>query len=224
MADPFFQVSRPLPYKPKLFSILGTFPDGIQEGYKVVDDFLYELIGLDRDQPDRPFIFVINSPGGTASALWAILDTLSLLSSPVCTVARDAGSAAALLFIAGSKGRRYVFESSHLLLHRGQIPVQRVKRKWLFLKSHYLNGLEQRGLDAANDRIARLIYGCSDNAKLLQRLGDWGDEQDPEEQIRGIATLLEQDQLFNAKEAVECGLADHVISQKEFDQLFRQEA
>ena len=115
-----FGYTVPFPNNPisrRLVSIHGTFPTPEAASYEKFDSFLWYLMDLEKNRPGDPLTLVIDSQGGDTGALEILLDHIHLISSPVNMVARNAYSAAALLFVSGEKGHRYVFEHSHILFH-----------------------------------------------------------------------------------------------------------
>ena len=51
----------------------------------------------------------INSPGGSVTSMWSIIDTMNLIKPDVSTVCVGiAASAASLTLAAGAKGKRYI--------------------------------------------------------------------------------------------------------------------
>lgn len=214
-----FSVTSPYSRSSRVLCITGTLPHVSNPDYVQIDDLVFKLIQLDREQQGEPIVLVINGPGGAEDALWAIADTISLLHSPVYTITNRAFSASAYLFVSGAKGHRYIFKDGRLQLHLSTgryLP----KRAWQFWKQdgrEFVQSLVQK----SNKLLVKIILDCSDAREILMRLGDWRNENDPRELTRGILTLFKQDQFFNAEEAVRCGLADKIIGQEELDMLFR---
>src|SRR5437773_10496999 len=78
-----------------------------------------QLLHLESEDPDKDINLYINSPGGDVSALLAIYDTMQYIKPDVSTIVMGlAASAAALLALAGSKGKRFALPSARMLLHQ----------------------------------------------------------------------------------------------------------
>jgi ATP-dependent Clp protease protease subunit len=61
----------------------------------------------------------VNSPGGDITSLFAIYDTMQYIKPDVSTICMgQAASAAAVLVLAGTKGKRYALPHSRILLHQ----------------------------------------------------------------------------------------------------------
>ena len=61
----------------------------------------------------------MNSPGGDITSLFAIYDTMQYIKPDVSTICMgQAASAAAVLVLAGTKGKRYALPHSRILLHQ----------------------------------------------------------------------------------------------------------
>ncbi|MBC7333566.1 MAG: ATP-dependent Clp protease proteolytic subunit, partial [Actinobacteria bacterium] len=60
-----------------------------------------------------------NSPGGAVTSALAIYDTMQFIRCPVSTICiGQAASAAAVLLLAGEKGKRFALPNSRVLLHQ----------------------------------------------------------------------------------------------------------
>jgi ATP-dependent Clp protease protease subunit len=66
-----------------------------------------QLLHLESEDPDNDINLYINSPGGSMTTLFAIYDTMRYIKSDVSTIVMgQAASAAAVLSLAGAKGKR----------------------------------------------------------------------------------------------------------------------
>ena len=78
-----------------------------------------QLLHLESEDPDKDISLYINSPGGDVSSLLAIYDTMQFIKPEVSTIVMGmAASAAAVLLLAGAKGKRYSLPNSRVLLHQ----------------------------------------------------------------------------------------------------------
>jgi ATP-dependent Clp protease protease subunit len=78
-----------------------------------------QLLHLESEDPDKDISLYINSPGGDITALFAIYDTMQYVKPDVSTIVMgQAASAAAVLLLAGSKGKRFALPHSRVLLHQ----------------------------------------------------------------------------------------------------------
>jgi ATP-dependent Clp protease protease subunit len=78
-----------------------------------------QLIHLESEDPDKDINLYINSPGGDITSLFAIYDTMQYIRCDVSTIVMgQAASAAAVLLLAGAKGKRYALPHSRVLLHQ----------------------------------------------------------------------------------------------------------
>ena len=61
----------------------------------------------------------INSPGGSVTSMWSIIDTMNLIKPDVSTVCVGiAASAASLTLAAGAKGKRYILPHAEVMIHQ----------------------------------------------------------------------------------------------------------
>jgi ATP-dependent Clp protease, protease subunit len=78
-----------------------------------------QLLHLESEDPDKDINLYINSPGGDITSLFAIYDTMQYIRPDVSTIVMgQAASAAAVLLLAGAKGKRYALPHSRVLLHQ----------------------------------------------------------------------------------------------------------
>lgn len=86
---------------------------------QVANSIIAQLLYLASKDPEKEIQFYINSPGGLVTAGLAIYDTMQYIKCPVSTVCVGmAGSMAATLLAAGTKGKRYALPNSEILLHQ----------------------------------------------------------------------------------------------------------
>ena len=89
-----------------------------------VNDKMYQsvtaqLFYLQIKDPKAEITVVVNSPGGSADSGFGIYDTMKLLDCPIRTLVSGlSASAAVLISLGGSKGRRFMTPSSRFLLHQ----------------------------------------------------------------------------------------------------------
>lgn len=82
-------------------------------------DLIRKLWYLEWENPGKPILFMINSPGGSVDAGFAIWDTLKLLTSPVITLVTGlAASMGSLLSLSASKGKRLATPYSRIMIHQ----------------------------------------------------------------------------------------------------------
>ena len=74
---------------------------------------------LDAADPGKDVTIYINSPGGSVYAGLGIYDTMQYISSDVTTVCTGmAASMAAVLLVAGQKGKRFALNHSRVMIHQ----------------------------------------------------------------------------------------------------------
>lgn len=150
-----------------------------------VNALIRQLRYLQREDPEGQITLYINSPGGGVDSGMALYDVMQAVSCPIRTVCVGlAASMAALLFVSGS--RRDMLPHSRIMIHDPLI-VQ--------------TGGSALKLKAVSDDLMetrRIIAGV-----IAEHSG-----KSMEEILARTAT----DSYFRAKEAVEFGLADHIIT------------
>ena len=139
-----------------------------------IDDYMAnvivaQLLFLESENPDKDINLYINSPGGVVTAVLAIYDTMQYIRCDVSTMCiGQAASAASLLLMAGTKGKRYALPNSRVMIHQpsggaqGQATdIEIQAREILYLRSrlnqiyvkHTGQPLEQIERDMERDRF-----------------------------------------------------------------------
>ena len=160
-------------------------------GGPVTDDsanaIIAQLLFLSNDDPKTDIQFFINSPGGSVSAGFGIVDTMKYLRCDVATTCIGmAASMGAILLSAGTKGKRACLENSQVMLHQPLIggmmqgPATDL-------------GIEAKHMLRLRDRMYKLM-------------ADWTGKS-PET----IHRDFDRNKWLFAEEAVEYGCADRVL-------------
>lgn len=78
-----------------------------------------QLLYLDSSDPGKDISIYINSPGGSVYAGLGIYDTMQYVTSDVTTICTGmAASMAAVLLVAGEKGKRFALKHSRVMIHQ----------------------------------------------------------------------------------------------------------
>jgi ATP-dependent Clp protease protease subunit len=78
-----------------------------------------QLLYLDSADPGKDISLYINSPGGIVYSGLGIYDTMQFISSNVSTICTGmAASMAAVLLVAGTKGKRFALKHSRVMIHQ----------------------------------------------------------------------------------------------------------
>ena len=159
----------------------------------VANVVMAQLLHLESEDPDRDIQIYINSPGGSFTALTAIYDTMQFVKPEIQTICMgQAASAAAVLLAAGTKGKRLALEHARVLIHQPS------------------GGGEGQSSDI--EIQAREILRMRE---LLEQMIANHSGQDPEK----VRKDIERDKILTAREAVEYGLIDEVVSTRKTSTL-----
>lgn len=154
----------------------------------VANTVVAELLYLDSLGHDDISLY-INSPGGSITAGMAIFDTMNFIKSDVSTICIGmAASMGAFLLACGSQGKRFALPNSEVMIHQP------------------LGGAQGQATEIkiAAERILK------SREKLNSILADRCKKD-----IKIIETDTERDNFMDAKEALEYGLVDKIIEEKE---------
>ncbi len=85
----------------------------------VANIVIAQLLFLQSEDPKKDINIYINSPGGSVSAGFAIVDTMNHIKNNVSTTCVGiAASMAAVILSAGAKGKRFALENSEVMIHQ----------------------------------------------------------------------------------------------------------
>ncbi|HZD03507.1 MAG TPA: ATP-dependent Clp protease proteolytic subunit, partial [Longimicrobiales bacterium] len=81
-----------------------------------------QLLHLESEDPDKPISLYINSPGGSADAMFAIYDSCQhVLPEVQTTCIGMAASAAAVVLAGGAAGSRAILPHGRVMIHQPHI-------------------------------------------------------------------------------------------------------
>jgi ATP-dependent Clp protease protease subunit len=145
-----------------------------------------QLLFLEKADPDLDIDMYINSPGGSVTAGLAIYDTMQMIKPDVATTCVGlAASMGAVLLAAGAKGKRAALPNSRMMVH--QVSA----------------GFQGTAIDI--DIQAREILKTNENlAQILQ--------YHTGQPLEKLKADIQRDYFMSAREAVEYGLVDQVLS------------
>ena len=82
-------------------------------------DIIHRLWMLSDEDPKKPILFVINSPGGSVDAGMAIWDAIQMIDAPVYTLVTGiAASMGSILSLAAEKGKRFATPNARVMIHQ----------------------------------------------------------------------------------------------------------
>jgi ATP-dependent Clp protease protease subunit len=150
-----------------------------------------QLLHLEGENPDRDINLYVNSGGGDVAALLAIYDTMQYVRPDVSTIVMgEAGAAAAVLVLAGAKGKRYALPHSRVMLHQPY------------------GGAEGQAVD-----VEIQAKEITRNRQLLEDLV----ARHTGQPLERVSRDTDRDFILSAREAVEYGVVDEVITTRRGD-------
>ena len=155
----------------------------------VANLIMAQLLHLESEDPEKDIYVYINSPGGSITSLFAIYDTMKYIKPDVATVCMGlAASAGAVILAGGTPGKRYSLPHARIMLHQ---PA---------------GGAEGTSKDI--EIQAKLITDMRNQITGL--LADF-----TKKDIEQIAVDTDRDFWMTAQEALEYGIVDEVLTQRE---------
>lgn len=148
-----------------------------------------QLLYLESQDPDKDINLYINSPGGSVTAGLAIYDTMNFVKCDVSTTCIGlAASMGAFLLSSGAKGKRFALPNSQIMIHQP------------------LGGAQGQATEI--EIVATQILKIRENLNniLAENTG---------RSIEEIKRDTERDNYMTAQEAMDYGLIDRVIKNRD---------
>jgi ATP-dependent Clp protease, protease subunit len=151
-------------------------------------DAIRKLWYLELTEPGKPIIFIINSPGGSVDAGFAVWDQVQLLTSPIHTLVTGlAASMGSVLSLCAAPGKRFATPFARIMIHQPSI-------------SGVVTG-------PATD----LSIQAEQILKLKSMLVELYMKFTTKDQA-SVEKALDRDTWMDAKEALEFGLIDKIVT------------
>ena len=162
----------------------------------IANIIIAQLLFLEAEDNTKDIYLYINSPGGAVTAGMAIYDTMQYIKADVSTICLgQAASMGAVLLAAGQKGKRYVLPNSRIMIHQP------------------LGGAQGQATDIEIQskeilRIRKIL-----NEILVSHTG---------QPMKKIEKDTDRDFFLSANEAVQYGLVDEVIKNKQLSKKVKK--
>ena len=161
------------------------FSSGV--GTDSVTDAIRKLWYMEGNAPGEPITLVINSPGGSVDAGFALWDQIKSLTSPVSTVVTGmAASMGSVLALVANKGRRFSTPNARFMIHQPSMP----------------GGVTGPAVDIA--------IHAEEIVKMREKLVDLYVEATGQPRDV-VAKALDRDKWMSPEEALDFGLIDRII-------------
>jgi ATP-dependent Clp protease protease subunit len=144
-----------------------------------------QLLHLASEDPVKDINLYVNSPGGSMTSLFAIYDTMQLVTPDIATYCMGmAASAASVILAAGAHGKRFILPNARVLIHQphGGAQGQSVDIE-----------IQAREMSFMRRRMYEIL--AHHTGQPLER----------------IAADADRDYIIGADEAVAYGVVDHVV-------------
>jgi ATP-dependent Clp protease, protease subunit len=153
---------------------------------QIASSVVAQLLYLAAEDPDKDISLYINSPGGSTTSGFAIIDTMHHIKPDVQTICLGmAASMGAMLLLSGEKGKRYALPNSEIMIHQ---PLGGAKG-------------QATDIDISARRILKLREDI--NHIISEKTGQPLDK---------VARDTERDYFMSASEAKEYGIIDKLFS------------
>jgi ATP-dependent Clp protease protease subunit len=146
-----------------------------------------QLLYLQSEDATKDITMYINSPGGSITAMWSIIDTMNLVKPDVSTVCVGmAASAASVILASGAKGKRYILPHAEVMIHQP------------------LGGAQGQ----ASDIEITAKHILKTKAILQKYMAELTGQS-----VKKIEKDMDRDFFMDAQEAVNYGIVDKIIGQ-----------
>lgn len=147
-----------------------------------------QMLFLEAESPEKDIFLYINSPGGVITAGMSIYDTMKFIKPDVSTICMgQACSMGSFLLTAGAKGKRFCLPNSRVMIHQP------------------LGGYQGQATDIEIHAREILMVKKRMNELMAEHTG---------QTLKQIERDTERDRFMTAKEAVEYGLVDSILTHR----------
>jgi ATP-dependent Clp protease protease subunit len=151
-----------------------------------------QMLFLESENPDKDIHLYINSPGGSVTAGMSIYDTMQFIKPDVSTLCiGQAASMGALLLAGGAAGKRFCLPHSRVMIHQP------------------LGGFQGQASDIEIHTKEILTIRDKLNRVLSKHTG---------QALEKIATDTDRDNFMDGNAAVEYGLIDQVMGNRQISE------
>ena len=159
---------------------------GTQVDDDIANKLCAQILLLSAEDPTRDISLYINSPGGSVTAGMAIFDTMQFAECDIATFGMGlAASMGQFLLSAGTKGKRYALPHARIMMHQ-----------------------PSAGIGGSASDIAIMAEQFKHTKREMAELI----AQHTGQTVEQITADSDRDRWFTAKEALEYGVVDHVVS------------
>lgn len=159
--------------------------EGIDE--KSANEIIRKLWYLEFEEPGKPILLVINSPGGAVDCGFAIWDQVKMITSPVTTLVTGlAASMGSVLSLCAAPGRRFATKHARIMIHQPRV---------MGIIQGQATDLEIQAKEIIKTRkliVDVYVQATGKSAKEIER-------------------AIDRDTWYSAEEALDFGLLDKVV-------------
>lgn len=147
-----------------------------------------QILFLESENPKKDISLYINSPGGSITSGLSIYDTMQFVKPDISTICvGQAASMGAILLAGGAKGKRYSLPNSRMMIHQ---PVSGFQGQASDIEIHAKEILSMR------ERVNEILSNHTGKS------------------IKEVTSDTDRDNFMNASNALDYGLIDTVLSNR----------
>jgi ATP-dependent Clp protease protease subunit len=147
-----------------------------------------QMLFLESENPKKDISLYINSPGGSITSGLSIYDTMQFVKPDISTICvGQAASMGAILLAGGAKGKRYSLPNSRMMIHQ---PVSGFQGQASDIEIHAKEILSMR------ERVNEILSNHTGKS------------------IKEVTSDTDRDNFMNASNALDYGLIDTVLSNR----------
>jgi len=153
----------------------------------LANSVIAQLLFLEKEAPNKDITMYVNSPGGSVSAGFAIIDTMNYVKPDVVTIGMGlCASMGSLILTCGEKGKRFLLENAEVMIHQPSWGAEGMASDLIIAANH---------IKRTRDKAVNIYEKAT------------GQNKDK------ILKDIDRDNWLLAEEAVEYGLVDKILRQ-----------
>jgi len=147
-----------------------------------------QMLFLESENPKKDISLYINSPGGSITSGLSVYDTMQFVKPDISTICvGQAASMGAILLAGGAKGKRYSLPNSRMMIHQ---PVSGFQGQASDIDIHAKEILSMR------ERVNEILSSHTGKS------------------IKEVTSDTDRDNFMNASDALDYGLIDTILSNR----------
>jgi ATP-dependent Clp protease protease subunit len=152
----------------------------------LANSIVAQLLFLEKEAPNKDITMFVNSPGGSVTAGFAIIDTMNYVKPDVVTIGLGiCASMASLILTCGTKKKRFILENAEVMIHQPSSGTEG-QASDIIIAAKHIERLKQKSIEIYEAQTGK-------SKEIIEK-------------------DIDRDNWLTSEEAVKYGLVDKIIT------------